>query len=72
MRRWMVVALCGLADVGCADLTCGTGTHERDGNCVPNIETRCGPDTHWELGYCVVDRPDASDASGSLSDGDGA
>lgn len=38
----------------CVDLECGLGTHEREGQCVPNVPVACGPGTEFEHGYCVV------------------
>ncbi|MBT9554857.1 MAG: hypothetical protein IV100_02460 [Myxococcales bacterium] len=38
----------------CVDLECGLGTHEREGQCVPNVPVACGPGTQYERGYCVV------------------
>jgi hypothetical protein len=60
--RTMVMALltaaiawtpgCG-GDGGGSGLTCAAGTHELDGECVPDVV--CAAGTHEEAGECVAD-----------------
>ncbi len=60
-----------LLSSGCAGLECGVGTHEEQGQCVPNVPVACGPGTVFELGYCVPERaPDCGDAGCGDATGD--
>lgn len=56
MERWLVLGI-GLA-AGCGpSLTCGAGTVEMAGACVPASMLVCGPGTREEMSECVVDDP---------------
>jgi hypothetical protein len=39
--------------VSCADVTCGTGTHEEGGKCVASLPNTCGPGTYSTVGGCI-------------------
>ncbi len=65
---------------GCTDLTCGEGTHEEQGICLPNILTACGEGTYYQNGRCLVDfdalisdteTPDATSDTDEDTDRDG-
>jgi len=52
-----VAALAALAALGCGDnaRTCGVGTMDLQGVCVPVSTTACGDGTKLDNGQCVVD-----------------
>jgi hypothetical protein len=56
---WMGLAAAVAACGGGDDTTCGTGTVERDGMCVPvegsGTDVTCGAGTHLDNGTCVPD-----------------
>lgn len=66
LLRWAVVAA---ALGGCAELECGVGTHEAEGQCVPNVPVACGAGTTYVRGFCVVE-DDTSAPSDALAGGD--
>ena len=51
------LAACGSDPSGPGSVTCGTGTVENNGVCVPSGGTTCGTGTHDESGTCVPDAP---------------
>ncbi len=53
-RLPLPMPLLALLLTSCVELECGLGTHEREGQCVPNVPVACGPGTEYERGYCVV------------------
>ncbi len=74
MRGWIfyvsllvVVPMVACVDEGDPlDLTCGPGTHEEAGECVPDgAPLSCGPGTHEEAGQCVPDEAPLSCGPGT-------
>jgi hypothetical protein len=54
---------------GTGGLTCGPGTHDADGVCLPDTTTTCGVGTHLSNGVCY---PDETCGPGTHDDGSGS
>jgi hypothetical protein len=65
----LVAPLIAVALMGCDSVTCGVGTHEESGQCVPNVLIECGEGTRYQNGWCLVEDVAESD-TGAAPDTD--